>query len=94
MKTVLRSCLLCILVSTITGCATIQLHSNNDTPLQAYAGTQLAWQRTQKYWHHYDFYGQVVFFAMDVPLCAIADTVLLPVDIFRGLRPQASRNNE
>jgi len=84
MKTFSCSSIVFFLLSTITGCATIQLHSNNNAPLQVYAGTQLAWQRTQKYWHHYDFYGQVAFFAMDVPLCAIADTVLLPVDIYRA----------
>lgn len=64
------------------GCSSITAHSTTPEPLP-YAGTKLAIAKTKKYWSEYDLAGQVVFFAMDVPLCLIADTVTWPVDAYR-----------
>lgn len=64
------------------GCSSITAHSITPEPLP-YAGTKLAIAKTKKYWSKYDLEGQVVFFAMDVPLCVVADTVTWPVDAYR-----------
>jgi uncharacterized protein YceK len=68
----------------LSGCSTIQVHSDPDITPGPYAGTKQALRHTKQYWHDYDFYGQVVFVAMDVPLSVVGDTLLLPYDAYES----------
>lgn len=73
-----------MLVAFLAACSTIEVHSEIGITPKPYLGTIYALHKTKKYWGHYDFYGQVVLVAMDIPLCLIADTLLLPYDAYRS----------
>lgn len=79
------SALLCLF-----SCSTIQVHSDEAVTPAPYTGTQHAMQATKRYWHQYDYYGQVIIAALDVPLCLIADTLVLPYDAYQSSRDSAS----
>ena len=79
-----RIALLSIPLVFLAACSTIQVHSENGITPKPYLGTNYALHKTKKYWDHYDFYGQVVLVAMDIPLCLIADTLLLPYDAYQS----------
>lgn len=72
--------------SLMAGCSTYIVHTDDDIIPGPYIGTKRAIKQTTRHWDHYDYYGQVFVYAMDVPLCLIADTVLLPYDIYRAPR--------
>ena len=74
----------------LTACSTIQIHSDNSIIPSPYLGTKYAAIKTLRYWKNYDFYGQVVLVALDVPLCLVADTLLLPYDIYQSLSADTS----
>lgn len=69
---------------TLAGCATIETHSDPTREIGPYAGTGHAVHRVKQWWNNYSYDGQVVFAMMDVPLCLMADTLLLPYDLFHG----------
>ena len=68
----------------LSGCSTIQIHSDQAVTPAPYVGTKQALNKTKRYWHKYDLYGQVVVAALDVPLCMVADTLMLPYDAYRS----------
>ena len=68
----------------LSGCSTILVHSDQDITPEPYLGTKQAMRKTAQYWHDYDFYGQVVLAALDVPLSLTADTLMLPYDAYRS----------
>jgi len=72
--------------SVFTGCSTYIVHNDDSIVPGPYIGTKRAVNQTARHWRHYDYYGQVLVYAMDVPLCLIADTVVLPYDIYRARR--------
>ena len=71
---------------TLAGCATIETHTDRTREIGPYAGTGHAVHRVKQWWNDYSYDGQVVFAMMDVPLCLIADTLLLPYDLLQGKR--------
>lgn len=71
----------CLLIS---GCSTIVTHSDDTIIPGPYIGTKRAVEQTKRHWYNYDYYGQVFLYAMDVPMCVIADTVVLPYDLYRS----------
>lgn len=73
--------LVCVL---ICGCSTVKVHSDETIIPRPYIGTKHAVKQTERHWKKYDYYGQVILYAMDVPLCIIADTILLPYDLYRS----------
>ena len=75
----LTSCM----VSVFSGCSTYIVHNDDNIIPGPYIGTKRAVKETARHWVHYDYYGQVLVYAMDVPLCLIADTVVLPFDLYR-----------
>jgi uncharacterized protein YceK len=68
----------------LSGCSTIQIHSDQAVTPAPYVGTKQALNKTKRYWYDYDLYGQVVVAALDVPLCMVADTLVLPYDAYRS----------
>jgi uncharacterized protein YceK len=71
----------------LSGCSTIKLHTDDSVTPGPYVGTKHAIKNTQRHWQHYAFYGEVFIYATDVPLCLIADTVVLPYAIYNTYRP-------
>ena len=71
----------------VSGCSTIKLHSDDNIAPGPYVGSKHAVKQTQRHWHHYDYYGQVFLYALDVPLCLIADTIVLPYAIYNTYYP-------
>jgi uncharacterized protein YceK len=83
MRTVFNIILVAILCgSSLVGCSTVKVYSDDSLTPGPYVGTKHAIKNTQRHWQHYDYYGQVFVYATDVPLCLIADTVLLPYAIY------------
>ena len=72
------SCLHC-------GCATIDAHQQPSSPAP-YVGTGQAIKNTANSVFDYDYYGEVMVKAWDVPLCFVADTLLLPYDIYQTVK--------
>lgn len=70
----------------LPGCATIEIHSDPTAELAPYAGTGHAVHRVTQWWNNYSYEGQVAFAISDVPLCLIADTFLLPYDLFQAAK--------
>jgi len=68
----------------MTGCSTIVMHLEDGQQVSPYGGTKKALAATRKSWREYSFVGEPVFYAFDVPLCLIADTLLLPYDYFQS----------
>ncbi len=71
-------------VMLLSGCSTIQIHSDQAVTPAPYVGTKQALNKTKRYWYEYDLYGQVTVAALDVPLCIVADTLMLPYDAYRS----------
>ncbi|WP_455203760.1 hypothetical protein [Kaarinaea lacus] len=68
-----------------TGCSTIHVHNDKSISVPGpYVGTKRAIKKTEYYWNNYSFYGQPLYVAMDVPLCFVADTLVLPIDLYRA----------
>lgn len=70
----------------LPGCATIEIHTGPAGEIAPYAGTGHAIHRVSKWWNKYSFDGQVAFAISDVPLCLIADTLLLPYDLIQAAK--------
>jgi uncharacterized protein YceK len=84
----LKVCLLTILLSgsMTSACSTYIVHNDSSIIPAPYLGTKRAIRETGRHMEHYDYYGQVLLYLMDVPLCLIADTVVLPYDLYRAKR--------
>ena len=79
---------LCLFGSVLlSGCSTIKMHSDDTITPGPYVGSKQALVEVQRHWQNYDYYGQVFLYAMDVPLCLIADTVVLPYAIYNTYKP-------
>ena len=76
--------LVILLSGILAGCSTYIVHNDDSIIPGPYIGTKRAVIETGRHWKHYDYYGQVLVYAMDVPLCLIADTVVLPYDLYRA----------
>lgn len=76
LKRVLKGISLAFLVL-LTGCSTIQSQTDG-SQAKPYLGTSKAISKAKHVWHHYDYFGQFGLYAMDVPACLVADTLLLP----------------
>ncbi len=66
------------------GCSSFRVHSDPDITPAPYVGTKQALRNTKQVWSDYDYYGQVALVALDVPLSAVADTLLLPYDAYHS----------
>jgi len=75
---------LVLVFTLLNGCSTARVHSDPDVTPAPYAGTKQALRSTKQYWYDYDFYGQVALVALDIPLSAVADTLLLPYDTYQS----------
>ena len=83
-KTVSRNgAALVLAFSLLSGCSTIQVHSDPDVTPGPYVGTKQAVRKTRQYWYDFDYYGQVAMAALDIPLSLVADTLLLPYDAYQ-----------
>lgn len=72
-----------IYLSAILGCSTAQVHIDDNYAPYPYAGTGLAMDKTVSSITDYDFFGETFVWLFDIPMCLIADTVLLPYDAYR-----------
>jgi uncharacterized protein YceK len=70
-------------VSVLGGCSTIAAHSDKEVTPSPYAGTHIAVTKTKRLWYEYDYYGQIMLSAPDVPFSFMADTLLYPIDAHR-----------
>lgn len=52
------------------------------TPPAPYLGTGKAFKNTADSIFDYDYFGEVFVRVWDIPLCFVADTLLLPYDIY------------
>ncbi len=75
---------LIVLLPLLSACSTVALHWDGQSDLPLYAGTQKAIAMTKKSWRDHAFFGEPMFYALDVPLCLVADTLLLPYDYYRS----------
>lgn len=75
-----------VTVIALTGCSTIQTHTSGEQALHPYIGTSKAIEKTQRAWHHYDYYGEAAIYSSDILASFIADTLILPYDIYQYLR--------
>lgn len=73
--------ILLFLLTLLGGCSTIKKHQYNDV-VHPYGGTARALDQAGKVWHDYQYFGQFTLYAMDVPLCLVADTLVLPYDLY------------
>ena len=69
-------------VTTLTGCSTVATHSVDSSQLGPYSGTQQAFRNMKRSTSDFTLAGETWFHAADVPLSFVADTLLLPYDIF------------
>ena len=72
-----------LLVALLSACSTIAVHSDKEVTPSPYAGTNIAVTKTKRLWYEYDYYGQVMLSAPDVPFSFLADTLLYPIDVYR-----------
>jgi len=82
-----------ILAFVVTGCSTIVAHSEKETPAP-YAGTKAAMSKMKKSWQHYDVYGQVYLYIIDMPFSFIADTLLYPLDAYRAEQTKPTQHRD
>lgn len=66
------------------GCATIEVHSGENSTPAPYSGTGLAVKNTGRSVFDYEYFGEVFVRAVDVPLCFIADTIIFPYDVYQN----------
>lgn len=76
-----RTTLFCFAVLLLAGCSTIQVHSTQSGGLHPYIGTKQAFKGFANSFIDYDYYGQPFLMAVDIPLCLVADTLVLPYDV-------------
>ncbi|MFC1774061.1 hypothetical protein ACFL3A_12010 [Pseudomonadota bacterium] len=72
-----------LLITVLSACSTIAVHSDKEVTPSPYAGTNIAVTKTKRLWYAYDYYGQVMLSAPDVPFSFMADTLLYPIDVYR-----------
>jgi len=59
------------------------MHSDNSITAAPYSGTRRAAVNTAKSIKKFDYYGEFLIWAIDMPLSFIMDTVLLPYDLYQ-----------
>lgn len=65
----------------LSGCSTVYVHLREPSAVSPYHGTRYAISEVGRAWREPIIPGEApVRATLDVPLCLIADTVLLPVD--------------
>ncbi len=64
----------------LTACSTAVVHVDQPHYLYPYKGTQRAVSEVGRSWSAPVIPGEVVVRAWDIPMCLVADTVLLPID--------------
>ena len=84
--TCLKVSALLLAFTLLGGCSTIRVHSDPNLTPGPYVGTRQAVSKTRQYWYDYDYYGQVAMAALDIPLSLVADTLLLPYDVYQNRR--------
>lgn len=72
-----------LLVTVLSACSTIAVHTDKEVTPSPYAGTNIAVTKTKRLWYEYDYYGQIMLSAPDVPFSFMADTLLYPIDAHR-----------
>lgn len=75
---------LVLVFTLLNGCSTVRVHSDAEITPAPYEGTKQALRNTKQVWYDYDYYGQVALVALDIPLSAVADTLLLPYDVYHS----------
>jgi uncharacterized protein YceK len=81
-----RSIGLMLLLIFINGCSTVSVHIQNPNMVHPYVGTKVAIKRFFNSFVDYDYYGEQFLYGMDIPLCLVTDTVLLPYDLIVTLK--------
>ena len=81
MRTMINVFILCM-ATFLAGCSTIEMHAVKNKSLHPYIGTKYAIAKFYKSFDNYQYYGQPYISSIDIPLCIVADTILLPYDLF------------
>ena len=91
-QTFMQIGLVLLLVLTANGCSTIKVHTNKPGTIHPYVGTKVATKQFFNSFIHFEYYGVQGLYAMDIPLCLFADTLLLPYDLHISLGRVSRRN--
>jgi len=67
-----------------SGCSTVATHMDDSITPSPYSGTNRAVNKTVRSLKDYDYYGEFYIRSFDVPLSLIADTVVLPYDLYQS----------
>ena len=89
-----RAVLVASILSVSIGCSTVKVHLDDHDILHPYLGTKTAVNVFIRSFSDYYLYGQQVVMAMDVPLCFVADTLLLPYDLMVKTKRHQRQQNQ
>ena len=82
----IRSVLVTTLLAACFGCATVETHTVDASSAAPYSGTQRAYLKMKRSTSQFTTAGETWFYAADVPLSVLADTLMLPYDIYLDLQ--------
>lgn len=78
---VMRQIVVAAMMLLLAGCSTVLVHLDEPAQLHPYKGSRTAIAEVARAWRDPLIPGEATVRAfVDVPLCIVADTVLLPVD--------------
>jgi uncharacterized protein YceK len=88
----LLSILLLYIVISLSACSSIKVHATNHDILHPYLGTERAIQGFYDSFSDYVIYNQATLMAIDIPMCLVADTLVLPYDLVVWLNRRTDRD--
>ncbi|MCU7937055.1 MAG: YceK/YidQ family lipoprotein [Candidatus Thiodiazotropha sp. (ex Dulcina madagascariensis)] len=84
-----RCCILAVLIFSflMAGCSTLKVHLFEHEIVHPFVGTKTAVRQFGNSFTDFDYYGEQFLWAVDIPMCMVADTLLLPYDLYVSLGP-------
>lgn len=70
----------------LSGCSTVTVHMDDTITPAPYSGTNRAFHKAMKSLKEYEYYGEFFVRVIDVPMCLLTDTVILPLDLYNSLK--------
>ena len=83
-----RLTLISLLPLALWSCSTVETHTVQPSLSGPYSGTKLAWRKAARSTRDFATAGETWFYAVDIPLCVAADTLILPYYILRPVAPE------
>jgi uncharacterized protein YceK len=82
-KSLISILILIVSSNTLSACSSIASHTDNSITPAPYLGTKRAVTHTTRSLDKYDYYGEFFIRAIDIPMSFIADTILIPYDMYQ-----------